>query len=191
MIKDGRVGSLITWENTRNSGISLYNKSVCDIGCFNGYFSFKAEEVGAKEVIGFDADAPAIETCNKLKELRESNCQFVGRRFGNDWFFDKNYDVIMSFNMLHHVRKQVGVEKYEKAIRDLFAHCHEALFEIDPKDNEIITKIAEQCGFIPARTIKGHRHGRVVVYFAPWLTTKQIHIGDINNYKGKNINWVM
>jgi 2-polyprenyl-3-methyl-5-hydroxy-6-metoxy-1,4-benzoquinol methylase len=191
VIRDGRVGSLITWENTRNSGISLYNKSVCDIGCFNGYFSFKAEEAGAREVTGFDADAPAIETCNKLKELRESNCQFVGRRFGNDWFFDKKYDVIMSFNMLHHVRKQVGDEKYGKAIKDLFAHCSEALFEIDPKDNEIITDIANKCGFIPARTIKGHRHGRVVVYFAPWLTTKQIHIKDVNNYKGKNINWVM
>jgi len=191
VIKEGRVKSLTTWENIRNSGISFYNKSVCDIGCFNGYFSFKAEETGAKEVVGFDADAPAIETCNKLKDFRESNCKFVGRKFGGDWFFDKKYDVVMSLNMLHHVRKQVGELRYKEAIADLFKHCNEAIFEIDPVDNEIIAGIAEDYGFIPAKAIKGHRHGRLVVYFAPWLANKRIHVGDVCNYKGKNIKWVM
>jgi SAM-dependent methyltransferase len=186
-IKSGRAGSEISWNNIRNSGISFYNKSVCDIGCFNGFFSFRAEETGAKEVVGFDVNAPAIETCNKLKVLRNSNCQFIGREFGNKWFFDRQFDVVMSFNMLHHVRKKVGLERYRLAIRGIFEHCREAIFEIYPQDNEIIEPIAKEFGFIQAKTILGHRHGRVVVYYAPWFTTKKIHLRNVRDFRGKNL----
>ena len=37
-----------------------------DTGCFNGYFSFKSLELGAKKVIGVDQNAPALKICNKL-----------------------------------------------------------------------------------------------------------------------------
>lgn len=187
IIREGRVGSTISWKNIQDSGISFYNKTVCDIGCFNGFFSFKVEECGAKSVNGFDADASAIEVCSRLKKLKKSNCQFFGRRFGNKWFFDKKYDIIISLNMLHHVRKQVGLTKYKEAINDLFMNCKEAIFEIYPQDNEIIGEIAVEHGLIPAKTIKGHRHGRVVVYYAPWLTSKRVHIRNIKDCRGINL----
>src|SRR5207248_907946 len=43
--------------------LDLRNKRVLDIGCRDGLFSFAAEEMGAREVIGIDNDlsTPAVE----------------------------------------------------------------------------------------------------------------------------------
>ena len=42
------------------------DKVIMDTCCFNGYFSFKALENGAKKVIGIDQNKPALKICNKL-----------------------------------------------------------------------------------------------------------------------------
>ena len=185
--KTGNAKSHISWENICNTGVSFYQKTVCDIGCFHGYFSFQAEEAGAKEVIGYEPEPVARARATEIGGLRGSNVKFVGRRFGESKFFDRRFDVVLALNMLHWVRKQVGIEKYKIALRELFESCDVAVFEVTPVDSVITREIALECGKIPARIIKGHRHGRDVIYFVPWADTKKINIKDVKDYVGCDI----
>lgn len=64
-IRKGTEKDWITFENILKC-TSLKNKVIMDTCCFNGYFSFKALENGAKKVIGIDQNKPALKICNKL-----------------------------------------------------------------------------------------------------------------------------
>ena len=187
IIMNGRAGSPISWNNIYQSGISFYKKRVCDIGCFNGYFSFKAEEQGAKKVVGYDVCEKAKKVTARLKELKKSNVEFVQRMFGETPFFDTKFDIVMALNMMHHVRKKVGIKKYKKAIHEMFQNCSEAIFEVNPEDNDIIKEIGLEHNMIPVKTIKGHRHNRLVVYYVWWGGTKKIDIDDILSYAGREM----
>lgn len=63
-IRKGTENDWITLENILKC-TSLKNKIVCDTGCFNGYFSFKFLEEGAKKVIGIDHNIQALSICKK------------------------------------------------------------------------------------------------------------------------------
>ena len=52
------------------SRINFTNKTVADLGCNLGYFSFQAHGEGAKMVHGYDEDAQVIQAANLLKKVR-------------------------------------------------------------------------------------------------------------------------
>jgi SAM-dependent methyltransferase len=53
------------------------DKTVLDLGCATGYFSFKAQQAGAKIVVGLDHDANAVNVCRAAKEIyKVHNCHF-------------------------------------------------------------------------------------------------------------------
>lgn len=53
-------------------GVDLENKSVVDLGCNFGHFTFWAGEQGAASVLGIDIDPAVIRGCRILQELRGS-----------------------------------------------------------------------------------------------------------------------
>lgn len=186
MEKAGFAKSHVSWANIQQLGVSFYNRTVCDIGCFHGYFSFKAEEWGAT-VVGYEPDDKARETAEKIKNTNGSRVTFINKTFGPSGFFDTNFDIGVALNMLHWVREYVGLEQYKRAIKELCEHCTSLVLEVDPEDLEIITEIAEKQGKILARRLPSHRHGRVVAYFAPWGGTKTININEVKDYMGREI----
>ena len=50
-------------------GLTFKDKVIFDLGCFNGYFSFKAMQVGAKKIIGVDNNDPAVQIYNHICDL--------------------------------------------------------------------------------------------------------------------------
>lgn len=180
----GRTGSERTWDQLWNSGCTLYGKTVCDIGCFNGYMSFKAEEAGA-DVTGYDVNVPAIQIANRIAAARGSGCRFEHREFGRPGFFLRTFDVMLVSNVLHHVRRQIGVAHYIDVLDELFRYCsREALFVVDPRDRDTLARIGERHGFVVVRDRLNHRHGRRVVFMAKWGGTERIRLGDILTYSG-------
>jgi SAM-dependent methyltransferase len=101
-------------------------KSVLDIGCNGGWWSFLAEEVGAKEVLGIDVDSDMI-------ALARTN----GKRIGSKVKFEtvsvedmktRKFDIILLLAILHHLsRPEYAIEKVaglcsEKALIELQIH---------------------------------------------------------------------
>ncbi len=79
---EGAVFHTILWSFIRERirAVDLANKSVIDIGCWDGYFSFLAEELGARSVLAVDDFSQNWGTpaCFRLaKELKKSNVSLV------------------------------------------------------------------------------------------------------------------
>jgi len=155
----------LTWNQLWNSGCTLYNKSVCDIGRFNAYFCSKAKEVGAKEAVGYDSN------------------------FWEPGSFSRSFDVIMSVDVLHHVRQRLGEEKYLQAINYLFASCKwECLFVVSPKDREILIREGAKHDFIVANDPLNRRNGGRVLFMPKWGSTSKIKMGTICSYVGRRMS---
>lgn len=60
-----------TWERLSNL-IDFKNQKVLDIRCFHGFFSFKIEQAGAKEIDGLEKNNEAILTARKLSWLKKN-----------------------------------------------------------------------------------------------------------------------
>lgn len=92
----GYSGSRRTWLNMppREWG----GMSVVDVGCFNGYHCFRAEEAGAS-VIGLDRSAAALHTAIAVNMLRGGGVQFVGWEAGKPI---PRADLTLCLNALHH-----------------------------------------------------------------------------------------
>lgn len=64
-IADGRDGS-----PEDLAGVDFRGKSVVDLGCNFGYFSFLARRLGARAVVGVDIDPRAVRGCEILRDLK-------------------------------------------------------------------------------------------------------------------------
>jgi len=86
----------------------LANKRVLDIGCNEGFFSFKAIELGASEVKGIDIDINFIRKANDRKIYFEhpnaQNCNFMTQ--GWDEIGNNKYDVILFLSAIHYSSDQ-------------------------------------------------------------------------------------
>jgi SAM-dependent methyltransferase len=83
------------------------NKSFIDVGCMwgvNGFFSFLAEELGAKEVVAFDI-YPTTEEFNRLKHDRNSNVKYVRGDINSKESMNilGKFDVVYCTGLLYHV----------------------------------------------------------------------------------------
>lgn len=117
---EGYSKSFETWDRISGLGVDLTNKSVCDLGCFHGYFSFKAEQAGAQKVVGLDQSPEIVGYSNKIKDVLNSNVEFCIWRGGEP---TPRCDVALVLNMLHHCAD----------IRATLANidCEYAIFEVN------------------------------------------------------------
>lgn len=139
IIKRGYSQCWISWDNILNTGISFSNKTVCDLGCFNGYFSIKAKKLGAKLVIGIDQNAAALSIARTVSEMNNIECEFINKIVGEPNLFDRQYDIIMALNMLHHVRAAKGENVHKQVINDIIVHSKEVIFEVNANEIAAVT----------------------------------------------------
>lgn len=88
--------------------IPFENKSVLDVGCWDGYFSFESEKKGATEVVSLDNPNyrwGGMDGYNFLHSYYNSNVKFVT---GNvyklkDSLINKKFDIVLCYGVLYHL----------------------------------------------------------------------------------------
>lgn len=98
------------------STIDYQGKTVLDVGCNLGHFSFQAKRLGASHVIGLDIDENAIKACNLLKTINGINdIEFRAGDFAQIEF-PEQFDIgmLVCFFGKNMVRK--GIHKYLTAL---------------------------------------------------------------------------
>jgi cytidylate kinase/SAM-dependent methyltransferase len=168
-IIQGQTQSHYTWENITKLGIDWKGKRVCEIGCNNGYFLFKAEEAGA-ECVGYDVNQGSIDTANAIKQYVSSQTLFEIKNVSNS-FEDEN-DVLLALNMLHYI------ENLEELVTKLAQQSNEIVLEIGEKQIEQILPVIIKNGHALRKTLPSHRQQgvlgrRVILHFAKAETSRK------------------
>jgi len=84
--------------------VNFKNKTVLDLGCGDGTFSFKLVEFGAKHVLGIDPATQAIQLAQK--NACEKGCTNLNFEVGNLYnlsFEEKKFDIVVLRGVLHHL----------------------------------------------------------------------------------------
>ncbi len=83
--------------------ISFKGKSVLDVGCAYGHFSFAAKERGASHVLGIDKMEHRFIGANILKSV--NNIDGVDFKYGklDDTIIENSFDVVLVLNVIHHL----------------------------------------------------------------------------------------
>lgn len=187
-IRKGTEQDWLTFENILKC-TALKDKVVCDIGCFNGYFSFKSISEGAKKVIGIDHNSNAINICNKLAYYNhyhlwkdgiktdvssELGIHFYLKKIGKDIIFsneiiETKIDVIFALNYLHHLKNDLGEKAFLDTVDSFFKNASEVIFEVNEKDINDIHETAIKNNFKLVNRIESHRKtmfgNRSMIYF--------------------------
>ena len=138
-----------------SSLVSFKGKSVVDIGCFHGYHLFKAEELGAKSMLGLDQHPGVVETVRQIAFLKSSFAEF--RLFDVDNGIVPEKDVGMALNVLYHAKKP-----YE-AFKKLLC-CKEVVIETK-LDRQALLNLAEQKGHKLVAERQSPRGDRKIMVF--------------------------
>lgn len=87
---------------------SLEGKSVLDVGCQAGWYSFQAAEAGA-EVLGIDLRSDAIDKANAIREHHGvTNPRFLQGNI-EDATVDGNFDAVLNYGLLYHLADPISV----------------------------------------------------------------------------------
>lgn len=156
---DGRVvirgftDSWKSWERILRLDLSFQGRTVCDIGCMLGYFSFKAEEAGGV-CTGYDIDAGAIDGARLVARARRSNCRFkvcdVSAGLGG------TFDIVLALNVLHRVRD------FATVVQNILDACGTAVLEVGEQQMQPVLHLAKQRGFRLGKMAISHRASAVV-----------------------------
>lgn len=146
-----------TWEKLSNL-IDFKDQKVLDIGCFHGFFSFKIEQAGAKEIDSVEKSNEAILTARKLSWLKKSKVCFY-RSDIVDFKTQNHYDIVLVLNMLHHV------SDIPKALKNVFSIGNLIVFEIPVEQEKMVSKYAKDFGFKSDKRINSHRETREIILF--------------------------
>lgn len=118
----GYSESYKTWGNIKNL-VKWDGKKIVDLGCFHGYFSFKAEDRGARSVMGLDNHGGVLKTAKMINDFRKGKAVF------KYWVGSQNIpncDIILCLNVLHHFDNPLAAVKK--------MNCELAIFEINKSD---------------------------------------------------------
>lgn len=117
-IKDGRVipGPRMLKKLEAIPFPDLGDKSVLDVGCDYGQFSFWAASQGASSVVGLDRNRDVrglgrvdlVSANNNLAREHFPVCSFKEVDLGKQWHEFGKFDVIFMFSMYHHVFENCG-----------------------------------------------------------------------------------
>jgi len=127
----GYAQSWKSWDNIKDL-VTWHGKKVLDIGCFHGYFCFKAWEAGAKEVIGVDKNSETLNTTKLINEQLKTGCHFFNLT-ANSRLPDA--DIVLVLNVFHHIPDQDGFFQS-------FIKGQTFIMELDKED---LTKVEKHC----------------------------------------------
>jgi len=144
----GFTQSPLAWENILKLGADFAGKTLCDYGCMHGYYTFKAEELGATGV-GLDVDQGAVDLANHLASVKRSGCHFMVYDITTP--LGQKYDIIMALNVLHRTGK------FELTAQIMFEHCNECILEVGESQLPFIIAEGTRQGFKLRRNIPSHR----------------------------------
>lgn len=145
----GYSRSLLTWKRLKNI-TTWAGKTVLDVGCFHGYFSFKIEESGALKVIGLEKSGTVLKTTRLLAEIIGSQAEFHEWTGGDDY---PDCDTILFLNVIHHFGDR---EMQRKALAKIKAGT-EVIFEINKDQIPLIEEL-----LTIKRSMSSHRKNRLV-----------------------------
>lgn len=153
----GYSESAKTWDRL-SSIIEFKDKSVLDIGCFHGFFSFKAEEVGARLIKGMDNDERAWKMAWRIGWLKKSKALFA---YGDidSLTVDQPYDIILVLNMLHYSKN------LSQALENIFRSGNLAVFEMPMEQETAVCQYASKNSFQLAAKANSYRLGRGIFVF--------------------------
>ena len=84
----------------------FYEKTVIDVGCSEGYFSFEAANF-AKDVTGVDLDPIRIERANLIKRFKnKNNCNFFCKDCNE--LTEKKFNVAFALGLIHRIENPIG-----------------------------------------------------------------------------------
>ena len=124
----GYDNSYPTLEKIKSLPITFEQKTVCDLGCFHGYFSIHAKKMGASSVIGLDRYAQVLETSRLI-----ASCEGVDVSF-QEWVggeLTPTCDIALVLNMLHHCDDQNLTLQNIQCTRAIFEVNQDQLTRID------------------------------------------------------------
>ena len=101
-------------------------KIVLDVGCWDGYFSFEAEKLGASQVVSFDDPAcrwGGVDGYAFLHNHFKSRAHFVkGNVYDlRNTFLDKEFDIVLCYGLLYHLSDPLY------ALQNLFYVCKDTI----------------------------------------------------------------
>ncbi|MEM9705430.1 MAG: class I SAM-dependent methyltransferase [Pseudomonadota bacterium] len=87
---------------------SFADKSVLDVGCNAGFFSFKAAERGATDIVAVDYNERYIEQAKFANEVRGDKIDFRVGSVENLRSLKKRFDIVLCIGLLYHVKDLLG-----------------------------------------------------------------------------------
>jgi len=136
----GYAKSYKTWDNIKNL-IDWKGKKVADLGCFHGYFAFKAAKLGAI-VTGLDISETVLKTTKYINEI-EGNIINIKKWEGGEEV-SSDYDVALCLNVFHHFSDK------KKALENIKSKF--IIFEVNVN---LLNLISEEFNII--KQVKSHR----------------------------------
>ena len=118
-----RLQSIIEWKGL----------SVIELGCFHGYFCFRAEQAGATKVVGLDILENVLKTTREIAKLEGSAVATFQQ--WNDTQEIPAGDVTLCLNSLHHFSDPLGCLQRIRSQR--------AIFEVNIGQTEMISSVFE------------------------------------------------
>jgi 2-polyprenyl-3-methyl-5-hydroxy-6-metoxy-1,4-benzoquinol methylase len=152
-IIEGQTRSYLTWDNIKKLGIEWKGKKVCELGCNNGYFLFKAEALGAI-CDGYDREEDSIKMANVLKNYNKSKINFYIQDISNG--IENQYDIVMALNMLHYI------DNIDVFLKNISSNTSQLIFEIGKNQLESVVSRMIENGFKLKKNLESHRKKSVI-----------------------------
>ena len=86
----------------------LTGKTVLDLGCAEGYFTFEAKRRGASRVVGLDVEFDVIRRNRILADCLNLDVEFDVINLEQQKLSEK-YDYVLCLNVLHHLTDPLSV----------------------------------------------------------------------------------
>ncbi|QJB56433.1 methyltransferase domain-containing protein [Pseudodesulfovibrio sp. zrk46] len=138
-----------SWANVMRLNFDFTGKTVADLGAMHGYFCFRAEELGAKEVLGLEVNPSSVEVAREIAKYRKSKCTFEVCDVTTDELPKR--DIYLVMNMLH------WIPDLEAFLEKLTDAADEIIMEVGETQIQQISKAIRPKGFKPVCVEKSHR----------------------------------
>src|SRR5579864_6658097 len=99
----------------------LTGKSVLDVGCNAGFYSFEMKRRGARRVIGIDSDAGYLAQARYAAEVNGFNVEFRQMDVYDVGSLHEKFDLVLFMGLLYHLRHPLLALDliYEHAAKDM------------------------------------------------------------------------
>ena len=136
----GYSKSYETWSRIKDL-VDWKNKTVIDLGCYHGYFSFKAEQQGASNVTGLEMHSSVLDITRMIKHMNQSKANFQIWECGRP---TPEADIALVLNILHHAKN------IDETLQNINAKI--VIFEIEKRQVEDVERY-----FKITKEIESHR----------------------------------